>query len=92
MIAGVDPKTGTPAVFWMDHLANMIQLPFAVQGYGSYFCNATMDRYYHKDMTLEEGIALLKKCIAELQIRFVGNFKEFLVKVVDKDGVREIKI
>lgn len=60
--------------------------------YASYFILSTMDMYWHDAMTLPEGIALVKKCLAELKIRFIGNLPGFMVKVVDKDGTREIKI
>ena len=74
----------------MDHLSAMQKVPFAAQGYASYFCLSTMDRYYHSEMTLEEGIALLKKCLKELETRFIVNFSKINIKVIDKDGIREI--
>ena len=43
-------------------------------------------------MSVEEAVALLRKCLAELKIRFIANQPEWFVKVVDVNGVREIKI
>lgn len=43
-------------------------------------------------MTLAEGKDLVKKCIAELQTRFMLNQKAFMIKMVDKDGVRIIDL
>ena len=51
-----------------------------------------MDMYWHDQMTLEEGLVLVRKCLAEMKIRFIGNLPEFIIKVVDKDGTREVKL
>jgi 20S proteasome subunit beta 4 len=92
LIAGVDSKTFKPELYWLDYLASSVKLPFAAHGYASYFCMSTMDRYWHSEMTLEEAIALLKKCMLELRTRFVGNFPKFTVKVIDKEGIRPIEV
>lgn len=34
----------------------------------------------------------MKRCIAEVQTRLVVNLEKFKVRVVDKDGVREIEL
>jgi 20S proteasome alpha/beta subunit len=43
-------------------------------------------------MTVEEGIELVKKCIHELHVRFLISQPNFFIKIVDKDGIREIKL
>ena len=40
-----------------------------------------MDRYYKENMSREEAVELLKKCIAEVQSRFIVNLNAFSVKV-----------
>lgn len=50
------------------------------------------DRHYRKDMTLDQAVALMKRCFVELKQRFIVHFPSFACKVVDKDGVREIEI
>ncbi|TPX34016.1 hypothetical protein SmJEL517_g03261 [Synchytrium microbalum] len=92
LIAGCDPKSGTPELHWLDYLASSVKLNFAAQGYASYFTMATMDRFWQPDMSLEEAIALLRKCLHELKVRFVGNLPLFVVKVVDKNGIRVIEL
>jgi len=82
LIAGCDPETGVPELYWMDYLASLKKLPFAVQGYGQYFCNSTLDRYYRPDMNLEEAKALMKKCVNELKVRFIVNFSDFVFQVI----------
>lgn len=51
-----------------------------------------MDMYWHDNLSLEEGLELVRKCVAELKFRFFGNLPEFIVKVVDKDGIRQVKL
>lgn len=41
-------------------------------------------------MSQEEGVELLRKCVKELNLRFLANLPAFGVKVIDKDGVREL--
>jgi len=47
--------------------------PYAAHGYGAYFALSTMDRWHRPDMDLAEGLELLKKCINELETRFIGK-------------------
>ncbi|KAJ3091736.1 Proteasome subunit beta type-4 [Quaeritorhiza haematococci] len=92
LIAGTDPKTGIPELYWIDYLASMVKVPFAAHGYASYFCLSTMDRYWHENLTLEEAKALLRKCIEELKKRFIVSSSDFLVKVSDRDGIRVVSL
>jgi len=66
-MAGYDEKTG-PGLYFMDYLASMNKLPFAVHGYGSYFSLSVFDRYYKPDMSIDECRALINKCIAEVGV------------------------
>jgi len=43
-------------------------------------------------MSLEDGLDLIKRCIGELRSRFLINNPSFILKVADKDGVRELTI
>jgi 20S proteasome subunit beta 4 len=76
----------------VDYISSSLSIPFACQGYAGYFCYSTMDRYYHPDMTKEEAIALIKKCIAELKTRFVANLPNWQIKIIDKAGISKIHI
>lgn len=48
--------------------------------------------YHDPSASLEEGIATLKRCLDEVSKRLVVSPGKYKVKVVDKDGVREIEI
>lgn len=49
-------------------------------------------RYHDPEATLEEGLATLKRCIDEVSRRLVVDPGRYLVKVVDKDGIREVQL
>jgi len=49
-------------------------------------------RYHDPEATLEEGLATLKRCIDEVAKRLVVAPGKYLVKVVDKDGVRKVEL
>ena len=48
--------------------------------------------YHDPEASLEEGLATLKRCIDEVSKRLVVNPGKYKVKVVDKDGIREVEI
>ncbi|KAI9031156.1 nucleophile aminohydrolase [Hyaloraphidium curvatum] len=91
LLGGVDPKTSEPALFWMDYLGAMVKVPFGAHGYSAYFCSSVFDRHWKPDMNLDEAKDVLKKCIHELRTRLVINQGEFLVKMIDKDGIHVLE-
>lgn len=52
----------------------------------------TYQRYHDPEATLEEGLDILKRCIDEVSKRLVVAPGKYKVKIVDKDGVREIEL
>ena len=66
LMAGYDEKTG-PSLYFMDYLASMNKLPFAVHGYGSFFSLSIFDRYYRPDLSVEEAYELINKCVQEVR-------------------------
>lgn len=48
-------------------------------------------RYHDPEASLEEGLAVLRRCIDEVTKRLVVAQPKYKVKVVDKDGVREVE-
>lgn len=53
---------------------------------------STPHRYHDPEASLEEGLATLKRCIDEVSKRLVVSPGSYKVKVVDKDGVREVEL
>jgi len=89
LLGGWD-KTIGPSLYYMDYLGSMHQMKIAAHGYASYFGLSIMDRYWHEGMNLAEATQLMQRCIDELKTRFILNLTEFKMKVVDKDGIRDL--
>ncbi|CAI9727871.1 proteasome subunit beta type-2 [Octopus vulgaris] len=89
LLAGHDGTDG-PSLFYMDYLASLSEVPFAAHGYGAYFTLSILDRYYDEDLTEKDAYQLLHTCLDELQKRFVINLPSFHVRVIDKNGIREL--
>lgn len=92
LLAGVDtpPNGENPSLYSIDYLGTLARLPFAAEGYAQYFVLSTLDRYWKKNMTLEQGLDVVRKCLNEVQRRLVISQPHFCIKVVTKDGVRII--
>jgi len=86
LIAGVDEDG--PCLYFMDYLASLEKVNKGAHGYGAMFTFGLMDRYWKKDMTVTEAKDIIKKCIAELETRFVIDLGKYSCKIVDKNGVR----
>jgi 20S proteasome subunit beta 4 len=89
LLGGWDKDAG-PSLFYIDYLGSMHQLKMAAHGYASYFALSIMDRYWHEDMSVDEAVGLMHRCIDELKTRFILNLTEFKLKIVDKDGIRDL--
>ncbi|KAJ3784766.1 20S proteasome subunit [Lentinula aff. detonsa] len=92
MLGGYDVTIDSPHLYWIDYLGTMTEVPFGAHGYGSYFALSLLDRYHDPEATLQEGLATLKRCIDEVAKRLVVSPGKYKVKVVDKDGAREIEL
>ncbi|GAA5857878.1 hypothetical protein JCM1840_000948 [Sporobolomyces johnsonii] len=92
LLGGYDPTSSSPSLYWIDYLGTLGEVPYAAHGYGAYFALSTMDRWHNPEGTFEEGMELLRKCVDELEKRFIVNLGEFTVRVADKDGVRLVDL
>uniref|UniRef100_A0A0C9RRC1 Proteasome subunit beta n=1 Tax=Wollemia nobilis TaxID=56998 RepID=A0A0C9RRC1_9CONI len=88
LLAGFDKDVG-PSLYYIDYIATLHKIDKAAFGYGAYFTLSMMDKYYHKNMSLEEALELVNKCILEIRSRLVIAPPNFVIKIVDKDGARE---
>ena len=90
LLGGFDPITGKPSLYWMDYLAALTPAPYAAHGYAQYYCLSILDKHHHPDIDFEQGMKVLRMCTDELKRRLPIDFKGMLVKVMDKDGIREV--
>lgn len=87
VLAGYDKETG-PSLYFIDYIATLHKVDKAAFGYGAFFSLAMMDRHYRSDMSVEEAVDLVDKCILEIRSRLVVAPPNFVIKIVDKDGAR----
>lgn len=92
LIGGYDVKTNTPTLNWIDYLGTQVELPYGAHGYAAFYCLSLFDRHYRNDMGVEDGLDLVRMSLKELQMRMPIEFKGVYVKIVDKDGVRDIPL
>lgn len=91
MLAGYDASTG-PSLYWMDYLATLNRVNTGGTGYGSYFCLSLFDKMWHPDLSQDEAVVMMEKGIEEIKRRLVVAPPHYIIKVVDKDGVRTVKV
>ncbi|AQZ14751.1 PRE1 (YER012W) [Zygosaccharomyces parabailii] len=90
LIGGYDTKKEKPELYQIDYLGTKVELPYAAHGYSGFYTFSLLDRHYRSDMTTTEGLELLKMCVGELNKRMPVAFKGVMVKVIDKDGIRQV--
>ena len=91
MLGGYDTSKKQASLYWMDYFAALAKVNYGAQGYASNFCLSIMDRDWKEGLNQDQAVALVEKCINELKIRFLISQPNFIIKVVDKDGVRTLK-
>ncbi len=72
----------------MDMYAALAKVNFGAQGYAANFVLSVLDRDWTKNMNVEQGIEVIKKCIHELKTRFLISQPVFTVKIVDQNGIK----
>lgn len=91
LLGGYDTIHNKPTLHWIDYLASSAPLPYAAHGYAQYYCLSILDKHHHPDISYERGLEVLRMCTDELQRRLPIDFKGVIVKVITKEGVREIE-
>lgn len=92
ILGGYDEKTPTGgSLYVMDYLGSCTKANYGAQGYASNFCLSIMDRDWDEGLTEDQAVKIVEHCIRELQMRFLINQSNFIIKVIDKDGLRTLK-
>jgi len=89
LLGGYDPIKQKPELYWIDYLASSAPVPYAAHGYAQYYCLSILDKHHHPEISFEQGMKILRMCTDELKRRLPIDFKGVIVKVIDKDGIRE---
>lgn len=92
LLGGYDlGEYGGPSLYSCDYLGTLHKLDFAAEGYAQYFVLSTLDRYWKENLTQDEALAIVRRCVAEIQQRLVINQPRFAIKLVSKDGIKVIE-
>lgn len=89
IMAGYDKDVGA-SLYYIDYIATLHKLDKVALGYCSNFILSTMDKHYRSGMSLEETLQLVDLCIKEIKTRLVASPPNFLIKIVDSTGAREL--
>ena len=89
LITGYDERKGAQ-VYWLDYLGTLGDVNYGSHGYAAYFVYSILSNFWKPELKLDEAIDIAKHCIAELRTRFLMSQDHFVLKVIDKEGIRNI--
>lgn len=88
----IDKENTSVSLYWMDYLSALAKVNFGAHGYAANFILSVFDRDWKPNMSLDEGLEVVRRCIHELKVRFLISQPVFIVKVVDKNGTRVVQL
>ena len=80
-----------PRLYWIDYLGSVIETSKAAHGYAEYLTSSVMDTLQSSELTEEQGLKIIDKCLNSMKDRFVISQSSFSIKVVRKEGVRVVR-
>ena len=89
LLAGYDEKSGE-SLYCLDYMGTLHKVKHGAQGHAQYFCSSIYDKDWEENLTEEEALTIIEKCIKEVHTRFMIHQPNFIIKKVDKDGVKVI--
>lgn len=89
LLGGYDEDVGA-SLYWLDYIGSMHKMNLGGTGYGSNFALSLFDKMWHPALTQDEALAMMKAGVAEVRKRLVVAPERFRVKVVSKDGVKDL--
>ena len=76
----------------MDYMASLSKVAFGAHGYCASFVLSVFDREWKEGLSLEEALDVVRKCLHELRTRFLISQPNFVIKVVDKTGLKTVQL
>ena len=87
LLGGYDEKIGG-SLYHLDYFGTLHKVKHGAQGYAQYFCSSIFDKEYSESLSEEEALKIIEHCIKEIHTRFLLSQPNFIIKKVDKDGVK----
>lgn len=79
-------------LYSIDEYGAVCKGDFFCMGYGAYFGYGILDRYYKEDLSIEEGIEIVRKIGMCMKKRCVIGYDTFGVGIVSDEGIREMEL
>merc|ERR1711953_3181 len=79
-------------LYAIDQYGARFQSNYICLGVSSYFLYGLLDNEYNENMSLDQAVQLLQKCIDCLKERVVYNYPKFKVKIFDKGELKSLEI
>ncbi|KAH8289705.1 hypothetical protein KR054_009576, partial [Drosophila jambulina] len=89
IIGGFDPTSGGPELHCIDNNGMAASVPYVVRGSHPEFCDDLLHVHYKPNLHQEAAYFALKKCVDQIQQKFVGPF-DFNVFAIKKGGIERI--
>lgn len=80
-----------PRLYWIDYLGSVIETSKAAHGYAEYLTSSVMDTLQSSELTEEQGLRIIDRCLNSMKDRFVISQSSFSIKIVRKEGVRVVR-
>ncbi|XP_047036192.1 proteasome subunit beta type-2-like [Helicoverpa zea] len=91
LLAGYDEIEGGQ-LYSVDFLASSVRVPFGVHGFGGLLSLGIIDRNHKPELKEFEAYEIIKQCVHEVHTRLFVSLPNFLVKVINKDGIKDMPI
>ncbi|KAK6090296.1 hypothetical protein P3W45_000653 [Vairimorpha bombi] len=79
-------------LYSIDIYGSMHESKFMAVGIATYFCYGILEKEYHDDISVEQGIAIINKCYNVLKDKCATDITDVDLRIISRDGVRAIKI
>jgi 20S proteasome subunit beta 4 len=86
-----DGSGGAATLYWMDYMAALQKVNYGAHGHAASFCLSIMDAEYIPGLDEAAALKIIDACIDEIHTRFLISQPNFMIKIVDKNGVRVCK-
>lgn len=91
LLGGYDEKTNRASMYYLDYFGALQKVNYGCQGHAGNFCLSIMDRKHREGLSEADALGIIDDCIKEIQVRFLLSQPNFIIKVIDKSGVRVVK-
>jgi len=90
LLGGYDETTTSASLYFLDYFGALQKVNYGCQGHAGSFCLSIMDRKHKEGLSEADAMDIINDCIKEIHVRFLIAQPNFIIKVIDKSGIRVI--